>query len=94
MLGHIDYFIRIKVQPYHSIVAFGEFRFLLNAQAIPFFVEFRYAVAFGVVYPISEYGGLSGLLGLGDGFTQQSGKTGAVEDIISQYQTDAVVADE
>ena len=45
MLGYIHQLVRVEVKTYHSIIALGLFRFLLNAQAVALLVKLCYAIA-------------------------------------------------
>ena len=93
MLGHLHHLVGVEVEPHHGIVALGVGGFLLNGETVALFVELGHAVSFGVVDPIAEDRGFLVLLSSPDGIEQFAREVAAVEDVVAQHQTGAVVAD-
>ena len=93
MFSHIYHFVGVEVKAYHSIVALRLFWLFLNAKAIALLVKFGYAVALRVADPVAKDGGFVILFGILDGFFEQTDETVAVENVISEHETGAIVAD-
>ena len=94
MLGDVHHTVRIEVQSHHRIVRFGLGGLLLNAQTVAVLVKLSYAIAFWVVDIIAEYGGLTFLFSIFYSLFQHACETTTVEDVVTQYQTGTVVANE
>ncbi len=67
-------------------------RLFLNGEAAAVGIELRHAVAFGVVDTIAEHS-RSALPGRRNGIAQHGGETGAVEYVVAQHETYAILAD-
>ena len=94
MLGNLYDAIGIEIQSYNGIVALGMLGFLLDGETTTVGIELCHAVALGVVHVVAEHRGLTVLLGIDHALLQQRGEAGTMEDVIAQYQTGTVVADE
>ena len=94
VLGYLHHAVGIEVEAHDGVVGLRMGGLLLDAQAVALLVELGHSVALGVVHPVAEDGGVVVLLGVDDGLLQHAGESAAVEDVVAQYQTDAVVADE
>ena len=92
MFGHIYHFVGVEIKAYHSIVALGLLRLLLDAQAIALLVKFGHAIALGVADPVAKDGGFIILFGILNGLFEKAGETVAVENVISEDQASAVIA--
>ena len=94
LLGYVHYFVGVKIQADHGIVALGLLRLFLDGEAVPIRVELRHAVTLRIVHPVAENRGLGILLGGAHRFFEERGEIVAVEDVVPQDQAHAVVTDE
>ena len=67
---------------------------LLDGEAVAVLVELGHAVALGIIHPIAEHGGLFVFFRRTHSLTQHLAETVALEDVVAEHQTGAVVADE
>ena len=93
MFCNLDHAVGIEIEAHHGVVGLGFGRFLLDAQAVALAVELRHAIALRVVDIVAEDRRQSVLLGILHTLLQQTGESGAVEDVVAQDQAGAVVAD-
>ena len=66
-LGYVHHLVGVKVETYHSVVALGLLRFLLDAEAVAVFIELGHTVPLGVGHPVAEDGGFLMLFSIYDG---------------------------
>ena len=92
--GHVHDLVGVEVEADDGIVALGMLRLLLDGEAVALVIEFGHAVAFRVVDPVAEDGGLSVLLGIMDRIPEDSRESGSVEDVVAEDETGGVIADE
>ena len=94
VLCNLNNAVGIEIQTYDSIVALRLLGLLLNAQAIALGINLGHSITFGVVHIIAKYRSLAMLFGIDNALAQQFGETYTMEDVVAQYQTGTVVADE
>ena len=92
--GDIDHGVRIEIETDHGIVGLRLLGFLFDGGAVALRVEGSHAVAFGVVDAVAENGGFALLLCRGDGRLEHSAEACAVENVVAEHETHAVIADE
>ena len=68
--------------------------FLFDRGAVALGVEGGHTVALGVVDAVAENGGFVVFFGCGDGRLEHPAEAGAVENVVAEHETDAVLADE
>ena len=83
MLGDIDDFIRIEIEPYDCIVRFRECGFLFDRQAVTVRIELRYTITLRIVDSITEYRCLVSLFRISYGFFQQFGKSRSMKNVVT-----------
>ena len=66
--------------------------FFFDAQAVAICINFGNTISFWVVYIISENGSLSMFCSIFNTLFQQFGKTCSMKDVVTENQTNAVVA--
>ena len=94
MFGYVNDLVGIEIQAHHSIVALRLLGFLLYADAVALFIELGHAVTLGVGDPIAKHSGFVFFFGSTYCILKHLGETIAVEDVVAQNETSAVVADE
>ena len=84
--------LRVEIKADYGIVALGMLRFLFDGKAVAVVIEFRYSIAFGIVYPISEYCCLRFFFGRCNSLLQHFGKTASMKYVVAENQTNGVIA--
>ena len=70
------------------------FRFFFDAQTVAVLIKLCHTIALRVFHPIAEYSGFLLFLSRTDSFLQQGSEAGTLEDVVAQYQTGTVIANE
>ena len=91
-LGYFHHLIGIKIKTHNGIIGLRDLRFLFDAENIPGPVKLSYTIAFGITYPITKNSCFVLRFGCMDCFTQHTGKTLPIKDIITKNQTYRIIA--
>src|SRR5205085_205883 len=89
--GDVNHRIVVKVQSRDCKMRARANGFFFYAQSVPLLIKVHDAISLWILHPVSEDRGARSALG---GDTQLLGKSLAVEDVIAQYEGDAILADE
>ena len=92
VFGNIYHLIRIEIKANNSIVALRFFGFLFYTETVALFIKLCYAIAFRVMHPISKYGSFIILISIYYCIAKKSGKSSAIEDIVTKNKACRVVS--
>src|SRR5205823_14739676 len=81
----------IEIKPSNGPIRFRSLRLFLDMYRQTFLVEFKNAVASGIVYPMTKDGGVASVVG---SVLHEVAQAGAIKDIVSKNKRAALSIDE